>query len=130
MMPTSFPWASAHSRVQPETATHLVRRADAAVAVFDVDRHRDRVLDSVTAPGAADAGLTVRNAIPIGVPDSKPASTSSLPDSGNCSTARAEGSMRCAPGDLGVKADFFATTPSTISFSGVISPPATRGTIE
>src|SRR5229473_34330 len=41
------------ARAARDRHLHLVRRADAAVAVLDRDRHRHRVLHAVAAPGAA-----------------------------------------------------------------------------
>src|SRR2546427_10376361 len=43
------------ARAARDRHLHLVRRADAAVAVLERDRHRHRVLHAVAAPGAAHA---------------------------------------------------------------------------
>ena len=53
-----------------------------------------------------------------------------VPDERQLLDARAEQVDALGAGDLRVEAELFATWPSTISFSGVISPPGTRGTIE
>ncbi len=62
-------WASAHSRMQPETAILILcGRADALVPVLDLDREADRVLHAVAAPGRSDAALHGPERLAVGVP--------------------------------------------------------------
>ena len=57
-MPKSLDCASAHSRVQPETADlNLWGGPQAFVAVFYIDRHGHTVLHAISTPGAADTGF-------------------------------------------------------------------------
>src|SRR5258706_2846552 len=58
----AFARAAGHRHLQ------LVRRAQAAVAGLDADRHAHRVLHAVAAPGRADAGLYRPEGFAIGMP--------------------------------------------------------------
>jgi hypothetical protein len=69
-------------------------------------------------------------ALPYAWPLSKPAATRSRQMSGSWSTRAPSKSMRWPPVILQYSPYLRATSPSTISFSGVISPPGTRGTTE
>src|SRR5260221_14613025 len=68
----------------------LVRRAQAAVAVLDVDRHRHRVLHAIAAPGAADAGLHRAQRLAVGVPRLEAGIDELAPDRRQLLDARAE----------------------------------------
>src|SRR5260221_12290145 len=57
----AFARAARHRRLQ------LVRRAQAAIALLDADRHRHRVLHAVAAPGAADTGLHRAQRLAVGM---------------------------------------------------------------
>src|SRR6267378_6414610 len=106
------------ARAARDRHLHLVRRADAAVAVLDVDRHRDRILDSVTAPGAADTGLYCSQCFPIGVARFEARVHEILPDERQLLDARAEEVDALRAGDLGVEAEFLRHDPEHDQFLG------------
>src|SRR3954469_19595801 len=78
------------ARAARDRHLQLVRRAQAAIAVLDVDRHLDRVLHSIAAPRAADAGLDRPQRLPIGVSRFEARVDQLLPDEGQLLDARAE----------------------------------------
>src|SRR5712692_1399849 len=80
----AFARAAGHRHLQ------LVRRADAAVAVLDVDRHRDRVLNAVAAPGAADARFHGTQRFSVGVTGLEAGVDQVPPDERQLLDARAE----------------------------------------
>src|SRR4051812_22493312 len=82
----------------------LVRRAQAAVAVLDVDRHRHGVLHAVAAPGRADAGLNRAQRLAVGVARLEAGVDQLLPDQRQLLDARAEEVDALRAGDLGVEA--------------------------
>ena len=108
----------------------LVRRANPLVAVLDADGESDRVLHAVAAPGVPTQLLTVRRALPYAWPLSKPASTNCSQMSGKSCTCAPNRSMRWPPVIFVYRPYCLATEPKTISLSGVISPPGTRGTTQ
>ena len=85
-------------------ALDLVRRADAAVALLELDRHPDRVLDAVAAPGAADAALDRAQGFAVGVPALEARVDQLLPDVRQLPEPGAEHIDPLAAGDLGVEA--------------------------
>ena len=103
--PKSLPWASAHSRTQPETAAlELVRRADPPVALLDPDGEPDRVLHAVAAPGRADAALDRADRLAVGVAALEAGGDQLGPDVGQVVHRRPEQVDALAAGDLGVEA--------------------------
>ncbi len=94
----------AFARAAGHPHLHLVRRADAAVAVLDVDRHRDRVLHTVAAPGAADARFHGAQRLAVGMPGLEAGVDQVLPDERQLLDARAKEVDALRAGDLGVQA--------------------------
>src|SRR5882762_6618168 len=94
------------ARAARDRHLHLVRRADAAVAVLDVDRHRDRILDSVTAPGAADARFHGAQRLAVGVAGLEARGDQILPDQRQLLHARAEQVDALGAGNLRIQAVF------------------------
>src|SRR2546425_2426375 len=82
----------------------LVRRAQAAVAVLDVDRHRHRVLHAVAAPGVADAGLHRAQRLAIRMARLEARRDELLPDERQLLDARAEEVDALRAGDLRIEA--------------------------
>src|SRR6185436_5946173 len=82
----------------------LVRRAQAAVAVLDADRHGHRVLHAVAAPGTADTGLHRAQRLAVGVAGLEAGVDQLLPDEWQLLQARAEEVDALRAGDLGVEA--------------------------
>src|SRR3954469_25688072 len=68
----------------------LVRRAQAAVAVLDRDRHAHRVLHAVAAPGRADAGLHRAQRLAVGMARLEAGGDQLGPDERQLLDARAE----------------------------------------
>ncbi len=129
--PTSLLCASAHSRVQPETANfslcgdrNPLYRSSISSAIFTLSStpYRHQVLPT--------HDLTVRTDFPYAWPVSKPAAISSFQIRGNSCCWAPNKSIRCPPVIFVYKLYFFATSPKTINLSGVISPAAIRGTME
>src|SRR3954471_6269672 len=82
----------------------LVRRAQAAVAVLDRDRHRYRVLHAVAAPGRADAGLHRAQCLAVGVARLEAGVDELAPYRRQLLDAGAEEVDALCAGDLGVEA--------------------------
>src|SRR5882762_6566597 len=85
---------------------HLVRRADAAVAVLDVDRHRDRILHAVAAPGVADARFHGAQRLAVGVAGLEARGDQILPDQRQLLHARAEQVDALGAGNLRIQTVF------------------------
>src|SRR5712692_3521643 len=94
----------AFARTARHRHLHLVRRSDTAVAVLDVDRHRDRVLNAVAAPGVADAGLHGAQRLAVGVTGFEAGVDQIPPDERQLLDARAEEVDALRACDLGVQA--------------------------
>src|SRR4051812_1246276 len=80
----------AFARAAGDGHLDLVRRAQAAVAVFDVDRSGDRVLHAVAAPGRADAGFHRAQRLAVGMTRLEAGGDQLLPDERQLLDARAE----------------------------------------
>ena len=83
----------------------LVGRAQAPVAVLDLDREADAVLHSVAAPCRADAGLHRAHGFPVGVPGLESGGDEVRPDERQLVHLRAEQVDPLSAGDLGVEAE-------------------------
>src|SRR5882672_29192 len=97
----------AFTRAAGHRHLHLVRRADTAVAALDVDRHRDRVLHAVAAPGAADARFRGAQRFSVGVTGFEAGFDQLPPDERQLLDARAQEVDALSAGDLGVQAELF-----------------------
>ena len=93
------------ARAAGDTAFELVRCAKAAVAKLDLDGEADRVLDSVAAPGAADARLHGAEGLGIGVAGFEAGLDQAEPYFGQLLDRRAEHVDSLTAGDLGVEAE-------------------------
>src|SRR5262245_55386428 len=82
----------------------LVRRAQAAVADLDVDRHGHRVLHAIAAPGTADTGLYGPEGLPVGMSGLEAGGDQFLPDVRQLLDARTEQVDALRASDLGVEA--------------------------
>ena len=107
-----------------------MRGAEPPVAHLDPDGEPDRVLDAVPAPGRADAALDSSDRLAIRMAALEAGRDQLGPDLRKAVHRRPEEVDALTSRDLGVEAVFPATVPKTMSFSGVISPPGTRGTTE
>src|SRR3990172_5675925 len=94
----AFARAARHRHLQ------LVRRAQAAVALLDADRHRHRVLHAVAAPGAADAGLHRAQRLAVGVAGLEAGVDQVAPNGRQLLDARAEEVDALRAGYLGLEA--------------------------
>src|SRR5882724_460165 len=94
----------AFARAARDRHLDLVWRAQAAVAILDVDRHGHRVLHAVAAPGAADAGLHRAQRLAVGMARLEARIDQLAPDPGQLLDARAEEVDALGAGDLGVEA--------------------------
>src|SRR5881394_1950143 len=81
----------------------LVRRAQAAVAVLDGDRHAHRVLHAEAAPGRADAGLHRAQRLAVGMARLEAGVDQLAPDERQLFDARAEEIDALRAGDLGIE---------------------------
>src|SRR5581483_12291801 len=95
----AFARAARHGHLQ------LVRGAQAAVAGLQADRHRDRVLHPVAAPGRADAGLHRAQRLAVGVARLEAGIHELAPDRRQLLDARAEEVDALRAGDLRVEAE-------------------------
>ena len=82
----------------------LVRRAQALVAVLELDREAHAVLHAVAAPGGADAGLHRAQRLAVGVAGFEAGVDQLAPDQRQLVHLRAEQVDALAAGDLGVQA--------------------------
>ena len=82
----------------------LVRRAQALVAILEIDRETDAVLHAVAAPGGADAALHRAQRLAVGVAGFHAGIDELLPDQRQLVHLRAEQVDALAAGDLGVQA--------------------------
>src|SRR5882672_2135044 len=89
----------------------LVRRAQAAIAVLDIDRHRHRVLHAVAAPGGAHAGLHRAKGLAVSVARLEPGVDELSPDERQLLDARAEEVDALRAGDLRVQAELLRHLP-------------------
>src|SRR3954469_25210525 len=94
----------AFARAAGDGHLDLVRRAQATVAVLDVDRHRHRVLHAVAAPGIPDTRLYRSEGLPIGVSRFEPGGDQLGPDVRQLLDTRAEKIDALRARDLAVQA--------------------------
>ena len=84
----------------------LVRRAQALVAILDLDRETDAVLHAVAAPGRAHAGLHRAHRLAVGVAGLEAGIDQLAPDQRQLMHLRAQQIDALAAGDLGVEPIF------------------------
>src|SRR4249919_1021150 len=94
----------AFARAARDGHLQLVRRAQPAVAVLDVDRHLHRVLHAVAAPRAPDARLDRPQRLAIRMAGFEAGIDQLLPYEGELFDAGAEEIDALGAGDLGIEA--------------------------
>ena len=94
----------AFARAAGDRELDLVRRAQALVAILEIDREPDAVLHAVAAPGRAHAALHRAHRLAVGVAGFEAGVDELAPDQRQLVHLRAEQVDALAAGDLGVQA--------------------------
>ena len=89
----------------------FMRGAQALVAVFQLYRQPDAVIDAVAAPGAADAGFNRAQGFAVGMAGFETGIDQFFPDMRQLIDPRTEQIHALAAGDFGVELVFFADLP-------------------